>query len=165
MTEENVVRSYSACCNRRGKRNTDDVGTSFRFLLKQVRLTTRPGISRSATGTTSLVDGGEGIEYEWEFYGLHSVWAKLSDAQHGMNAYCQVLLCFDFVEEMRRRIIEAFEVSDGHIIGVSPFGIHKTFLETLVIRYDTALWGFRSPVRNYEQVIFQTIRYTINSSC
>ncbi|KAI9663621.1 MAG: hypothetical protein M1821_007111 [Bathelium mastoideum] len=132
VSGERIVRSYTS---------------TFRFLLKQVKLTTKPGPVRSMTGTATLPDGGETLDYDWEYYGLHSVWTQLKGSQPGSNRYCQVLLCFDLVAEMRRRVLDAFEASDGNLTSASPFGVHNVFLEPLIEQYDTALWGFRIPSR------------------
>ncbi|KAI9694621.1 MAG: hypothetical protein M1822_000237 [Bathelium mastoideum] len=143
VSGERIVRSYTS---------------TFRFLLKQVKLTTKPGPVRSMTGTATLPDGGETLDYDWEYYGLHSVWTQLKGSQPGSNRYCQVLLCFDLVAEMRRRVLDAFEASDGNLTSASPFGVHNVFLEPLIEQYDTALWGFRIPVRKYEKVVFSRLR-------
>ena len=111
------------------------------------------------TGTRLLQDGGETIDHDWEYYGLHSVWTKLDGPQDGSSSHSQVLLCFDFVDDMRSEIIKAFEASDGGHVAASPFGAHEVFLEPLISRYDAGTWRFRTPVRSYEQVCAPDIRH------
>ena len=131
--------------------------SSFRFLLKQVELVPVTGPTRSLTGTNMLRDGGEEVQYDWEFYGLHSFWAKLNGPETDSSSYSQVLLCFDFVDKMKSQTINMFGASNGEKIATVPFGVHDVLLEILTKQYDTALWGFRTPVRNYEKVCYSTL--------
>ncbi len=95
--------------------------------------------------------GAETVEYSWEFLGLHSIWAKLKAQAEG-HSYTQILLCFDLNTRMRDETLKHFKASaDGSIIN-DPFGVHTMFLEPLIIEFDRTLWGFRTPVRNYEKV-------------
>ena len=98
----------------------------------------------------------ETVEYAWEFLGLHSIWTQSTtqsqDAHSPGHFHTQSLLCFDLNTRMQSEIREHFKASAGETISRDPFGVHATFLEPLIIEYERTLWGFRTPVRKYEQV-------------
>ena len=129
----------------------DFIGSFFRFLIKQVEIVVKQGPMRSMTGT-NIRSGGESVEYSWEFLGLYSIWTTTDDPRIEDPIYTQILLCFDLNAQMRDASIEYFQRSNNESIANDPFGVHATFLEPLVLEYDDALWGFRTPVRNYEKV-------------
>ncbi|KAL9075087.1 MAG: hypothetical protein Q9157_004128 [Trypethelium eluteriae] len=96
-------------------------------------------------------DDRELMDYTWEFFGLHSVWTRLETLGNGdSDTYSQILLCFDFAEDVQCQTIQAFEATDADQIAPGPFGVYEVFLELLTRRYDDAVWGFRSPMRAYE---------------
>jgi hypothetical protein len=99
------------------------------------------------------------VDYHWQYAAFASCWSK---AQNGDPVV--VLLCFDMYREqsdgkprgLARNIKHAFEQqqTSGNLIHIAscPLGIYSVLIATLLSEFDAELWGFKSPLRDFEKV-------------
>ncbi|KAF1818041.1 uncharacterized protein K489DRAFT_385310 [Dissoconium aciculare CBS 342.82] len=98
------------------------------------------------------------VDYHWQYAAFASCWSK---AQNGDPVV--VLLCFDMYREqsdgkprgLARNIKHAFEQqqTSGNLshIASCPLGIYSVLIATLLSEFDAELWGFKSPLRDFEK--------------
>jgi hypothetical protein len=76
------------------------------------------------------------------------VWVK----DHRNGEISCVLVCFDDCSKIKGKILEALQPYLGKLKD-SPFAIYDALLSIVIWQYDTALWLFRKPVRDFEKVL------------
>ncbi|CAH0050896.1 unnamed protein product [Clonostachys solani] len=85
--------------------------------------------------------------YSWQFLSFSILWAKnLKD-----NKVSCVVVCYDDCHELEDKISDALKKYSPADIKDNPLAIYDAFLQVVIWEYDSALWGFREPVRNIEK--------------
>lgn len=86
--------------------------------------------------------------YSWLFLSFSILWAK--NPKDG-KVSC-VVVCYDDCEKLEGKISDALKNYSPADIKDNPLAIYDAFLQVVIWEYDSALWGFREPVRNIEKV-------------
>ncbi|KAK7225436.1 hypothetical protein V2G26_013439 [Clonostachys chloroleuca] len=85
--------------------------------------------------------------YSWLFLSFSILWAK--NPKDG-KVSC-VVVCYDDCEKLEGKISDALKNYSPADIKDNPLAIYDAFLQVVIWEYDSALWGFREPVRNIEK--------------
>lgn len=87
-------------------------------------------------------------KYQWQYIAFTTLWHRAEDPAAKPK---QIVLCFDLSPEMASWVSERFTESPVDWLHC-PVGVYSVLAGAVVSRFDTALWGFRAPVRRIEKV-------------
>src|SRR3984885_9944314 len=117
----------------RNENDVDEIGTFFRFLIKEAnQQSTNPYDVRKTEP-----------DYEWYKLGFFTDWHSSGKV---------ITLCFGLPDILKNPIIEAVMTNEMGTPLVGPFALHTVLVEEVVALFDRALWNWRHLVRGIEKV-------------
>ena len=140
------LQRYSMYDKRiRNENNVDEIGTFFRFLIKDAKIR-KPANARDVRKAE--------FAYEWYKLGFFTDWHTSGKV---------IALCFGVPETLKDSIKKAVTTNGMGMPLVDPFTLHTVLVEEAVALFDQSLWHWRDLVRNIELVRANRCRLPISA--